>query len=117
MEEAFHALQYAPTYVPIHMYMGELLIQQDRLPEAIQKFLVISQTHQARGDKKRAIQTLYRILRVAPMDLKARKRLIDLLLTQRQFDEAINQYLEMADVYYRLADLGWHGRLIVRLYN
>jgi tetratricopeptide (TPR) repeat protein len=105
MEEAFHALQYAPTYVPLHMYMGELLIQQDRLPEAIQKFLVISQTHHARGDKKRSIQTLYRILRVAPMDLKARKRLIDLLLTQRQFNEVINQYLEMADVYYRLADL------------
>lgn len=105
MEEAFYALQYAPTYVPLHMYMGELLIQQDRLPEAIQKFLVISQTHHARGDTKRAIQTLSRILRVAPMDLKSRKRLIDLLLTQRQIEEAIDQYLEMADVYYRLADL------------
>lgn len=105
MEEAFFALQYAPTYLPLHTYMGELLLQEDRLTEAIDKFTAVAHTYSARGEATRAIQTYYRIIRAAPMDLGARSRLIDLLVARGQMNTAIQEYLELAEVYYNLADL------------
>ncbi|HZY44046.1 MAG TPA: tetratricopeptide repeat protein, partial [Anaerolineae bacterium] len=44
-----------------------------------------------------------RILRLAPMDLTIRSKLIDLLVTYGQIDRAIEQYLALADTYYQLA--------------
>lgn len=105
MEESYYALQFAPTYLPLHINMGELLLQQDRLPEAIIKFTVIAQTYHARGETTRAIDFFRRIVQLAPMDLAARHRLIDLLIEQGEVPEAIREYMEVADVYYNLADL------------
>jgi len=105
MEEAFFALQYAPTFLPLHTYMGELLLQEDRIPEAIDKFTVVAHTYRARGEAARAIQVYQRIIRAAPMDLGARSLLIDLLITRGQMKDAIQEYLELAEVYYNLADL------------
>jgi len=39
------------------------------------------------------------------MDLKARSRLIDQLVARGEIDDAISEYLEVADIYYRLAEL------------
>lgn len=105
MEEAFHALQYAPTYLPLHNYMGELLLQQDRISEAAAKFNTIARTYQARGDLSHAIQLLHRVIRIAPLNLESRQSLIEILLGQGQVSDAISEYLGMADVYYQLADL------------
>jgi tetratricopeptide (TPR) repeat protein len=105
MEEALSALQQAPTYLPLHVQMGELLIQQNHLREATDKFTVVAKSYSARGDLKRAIQMLRRVTRVSPMDLVARNQLIQLLIERGQVEEAIQSYLEMAEVYYNLADL------------
>jgi tetratricopeptide (TPR) repeat protein len=105
IEEAFYALQFAPTYLPLHIYLGELLLQQGHIPEAITKLSVVAQTYSARGEPDRAIELLRRIINQAPMDIGTRKRLIEQLLARGQVEEAINEYLQMADVYYSLADL------------
>lgn len=105
MEESFRALLYAPTYLPLHVYMGELLLQQDLLQEAIDKFTVIAQTYSARGKSTRAVEILRRIIHLAPMELATRQRLIMQLINRGQVEEAIIEYLEMADVHYNLADL------------
>lgn len=105
MEEAFYALQHAPTYLPLHVYVGDLLLQQDHLAAAMNKYSVVAQTYSARGETARAIEMLRRVIRLAPMDLKARSRLIDQLLAWGKMDEAIKQYIDLADVYYNLADL------------
>ncbi len=39
------------------------------------------------------------------MDLSARTRLIDQLVARGQVDEAINEYLKLAEIYYHLAEL------------
>lgn len=106
MEEAFYALQYAPSYLPLHTYMGELLLKQDHLPEAMAKFGTIAQTYRARGESLHAIRILERIIKAAPMDLAARKQLIELLLERGQLNEAIQENIKLANVYYNLADLG-----------
>jgi tetratricopeptide (TPR) repeat protein len=49
---------------------------------------------------------LQRIIKAAPMDLAARKQLIELMLERGQLDEAIQENIKLANVYYNLADLG-----------
>jgi tetratricopeptide (TPR) repeat protein len=105
MEEAFYALQYAPTYLPLHAYMGELLLKQDRLQEAITKLIVVAQTYSIRGETRRAIDMYRRVIELAPMDLGARTRLIDQLITLSRIEDAIKETIDFAGVYYDLADL------------
>lgn len=105
MDEAFHVLPFAPTYLPLHILMAELLIQEDRIPEAITKFTVAAHAYGVRGEAAQATTLFKRIIQLAPMDLSARTRLIEQLTARGKLDEAISEYLELADMYYRLAEL------------
>jgi tetratricopeptide (TPR) repeat protein len=105
MEEALYAIQFAPTYLPIHVQVGELLLQDGHNDEAVRKFLVVAELYQARGEANRATRMYKRILQISPMDLTVRERLIQLLSSQQKVDEALEEYMELADIYYRLAEL------------
>ena len=104
-EETYYALQFAPTYLPLHIYLGELLLQQDHQAEAVIKFSVVAQAYSVRNEHTRAIDLLRRIIQLAPIDLNVRNRIIEQLLARGLVEEAINEYLEMAEVYFSLADL------------
>jgi tetratricopeptide (TPR) repeat protein len=105
MEEAYASLATAPFYLPLHSLIGELLTQQGHSQEAIAKYTVVAQAYSARGESSQAVTLLRRIVQTAPMDLTARTRLIDQLAGQGLVDEAIGEYLDLADIYYRLAEL------------
>ena len=105
MEEAFHALSYAPTYLPLHTLMGDLLVRENHTEEAIAKFGTIAQAYSVRGEAAQAAKLLRRVIQLAPMDMVARSKLIDQLVARGQVDDAIREYLELADTYYRLAEL------------
>jgi len=105
MEEAFHALTYAPTYLPLHTLMGDLLIRENHTEEAIAKFNTIAQAYSVRGEAAQAAKLLRRVIQLAPMDMVARSKLIDQLVARGQVDDAVREYLELADAYYRLAEL------------
>lgn len=105
MDEAFDAVQHAPTYLPLHTLMGDLLIQEGREPDAIAKFSVVAHAYGVRGEVNQASKLLRRVIQLAPMDLSARTRLIDQLIARGQMDDAINEYLELAEIHYRLAEL------------
>ncbi|MFZ5885433.1 MAG: tetratricopeptide repeat protein [Chloroflexota bacterium] len=105
MEEAFHALTHAPTYLPLHSLMGDLLVRENHIPEAIAKFSAVAQAYSVRGEAAQATRILKRVIQLSPMDMKARTRLIDQLVARGQVDDAVREYLELADIYYRLADL------------
>lgn len=105
MDEAFHALTQAPAYLPLHILIGELLIQENRAQDAIAKFTVVANAYGVRGEAAQATTLLKRIIQLSPMDLAARTRLIEQLITRGQIDEAISEYLDLADIYYRLAEL------------
>jgi tetratricopeptide (TPR) repeat protein len=78
---------------------------QDLIPEAIDKFLVVARSYSIRGETGRAIDMLRRVVNLAPMDLDARNRLIDQLIARGTSDEAVDEYIKLAEVYYSLADL------------
>ena len=105
MDEAYDAIQYAPTYLPLHTLMGDLLVQEGRPTDAIAKFTVVAHSYSARGEVAQATKLLRRVIQLAPMDLGARNRLIDQLTARGQLDDAIHEYLELAAIYYRLAEL------------
>jgi tetratricopeptide (TPR) repeat protein len=103
MEEAYSALSFAPNYLPLHVTIGELLLMQDRPRRAIIKFSTVARLYSARGESDRALQIYQRIVAVSPMNVDARQELIDQMTAHGEIDEAITQYVEMADVYYRQA--------------
>jgi len=105
MDEAFQALHSAPTYLPLHTLIGDLLIQDERPQDAITKFRVVAQAYGVRGETNQATNLLRRIIQLAPMDLAARTQLIDQLAARGQLDDAITEYLGLADIYYHLAEL------------
>ena len=105
MEEAYVLLTFAPTYLPLHIHMGELLLNQNSNQAAIAKFTVVAETYSARGEAKRATDLLQRIVEISPMDLSARNRLITRFTEQGQVDQAIHEFIMLADVHYRLAQL------------
>ena len=105
MDEAYDALQQAPTYLPLHIIMGDLLVQEGQIPDAITKFGVVAHSYSVRGEVLQATKLLRRIIQISPMDLGARNRLIDQLVARGQVDDAIQEYLELAAIHYRLAEL------------
>jgi len=105
VEEAYHALEFAPTYLPLHAHMAELLLKQGQLNEGLSKLLVVAQSYSMRGESRRAIQMYRRVIELAPMDLTPRLRLIDQLVAMGQIEDALNEYMDSAEAYYNLADL------------
>jgi tetratricopeptide (TPR) repeat protein len=105
MEEAYYALKYAPTYLPLHVCIGDLLVQENRVPDAVIKYTIIARSYNTRGETNRAISLLKRVSELAPMDLEARDTLIELLTSRGKISETIQEYLKLAETYYNLADL------------
>lgn len=105
MDEAYHAVQYAPTYLPLHALMGDLLVQENRDADAIAKYSIVAHLYGVRGEVNQATKLLRRIIQLAPMDLGSRNRLIDQLVAKGHADEAVREYLELAAIHYRLAEL------------
>jgi tetratricopeptide (TPR) repeat protein len=105
LEEALYALQFAPTYLPLHVLIGELFQQDGRTGEAVQKFQVVADLYSVRGDASRAVRMLRRISQLAPADLAVRQRIIDMLVAQEKVEEALQAYASLAELYYQIAEL------------
>lgn len=105
MEEAFYALQFAPTYLPLHVQIGELLLAEGHIQAAVSKFLAVAQLYNLRGEAGQAVRLLMRVMQMAPLDVTVRTALIDLLIAQGRIDEAMQQYNDLGDFYYQMSDL------------
>ena len=105
VDEAFRTVQYAPNYLPLHLLIAELLLQEGHTDEAIVKLNVVANTFIVRGEPSQAIIVLRRLLQLSPMDIQARDRLIKQLLDSGMEDDAIQEYMELADMYIRISEL------------
>ena len=105
VDEAFNALIYAPTYLPLHILIVDLMLREERREEAITKLGVIANAYAVRGEAGQATVILKRMLQLSPMDLAARNRLIEQFQARGLVDEALAEYFNLADIYYRLAEL------------
>jgi tetratricopeptide (TPR) repeat protein len=105
MEEAFYALKYAPSYLPLHVCIGDLLVQENHIPEAVTKYSIVAKSYNLRGETNRAISLLRRVSELTPMDLEAHNNLIDLLSASGKTSDTIQEYFKLAETYYSIADL------------
>ncbi len=105
LEECYYALEHAPVYLPIHRQLAQVLVAMGKVDEAVSKFVVIADAYRMRGNVRPSMAVYQRALKLAPMDTVVRAKLIDLLISHGEIDEALENYLILADSYYNLAQM------------
>jgi tetratricopeptide (TPR) repeat protein len=105
IEEIHRAIEMAPTYLPLHLRLAEVFVRQERLEEAIAKYMAVAEVYHTRGDDRQAIGVYKQVLKMSPMDVNVRARMIDLLVNRGEMDQALEQYMSLADDYYQLAQI------------
>lgn len=105
MEVAFLALREAPTFLPLHITIGDLLLEQGSQSAAIKKYLAVADVYKVQDKLERALALFKKITNLAPLNIEVRERHIALLEEFGQKDQAIKEYINLADVYYSLAEL------------
>jgi tetratricopeptide (TPR) repeat protein len=105
LEECFWAIQKAPYYLPLHLRAADILVKEGRLEEAVHKYITVAETYKARGEMQRAILIYRKALEIAPMDVQVREQLIHMLIGAGFVDQALEQYMTIADAYYQLAQV------------
>jgi tetratricopeptide (TPR) repeat protein len=102
-EVCYEAISATPTYLPLHMRLAEIFAQNERFEDSVAKYQAVADVYLVREETRQAIGVYRRILRLKPMDVVIRSRLIDLLISSGEIDQALEEYVALADVYYDLA--------------
>jgi tetratricopeptide (TPR) repeat protein len=105
LEECFWSIQQAPYYLPLHLRLADIQITEGRPDEAVEKYINVAETYKVRGNLERAVAIYRKALDTAPMNIGVRERLISILVDSRLYDQAIEQYIVVADSYYQLAQV------------
>ncbi len=105
MEKAFFALRNAPTFLPLHITIGDLLMEQDKISGAVTKYLAVADVYAVQGKTERALSMLKKVIDLQPMNIEVRQRQIDLLEEYGKKEEAITEYINLAEVFFPLAEL------------
>jgi len=104
-ETCFKAIQQAPFYLPLHLRLAEVLMKQEYLEEAIRKYLTVAEVYRVRDNIQQEIGIYHKVLKVAPMDVTVRNKLIELYSAQNDVEATLEQYQMLADSYYQLAQI------------
>jgi tetratricopeptide (TPR) repeat protein len=105
LDALYYELKSEPDFLPAHEQIADLLFQKKNVDAAVTKFLLIEKLYELRGEVNQAIRLLLRIEQLVPANLEVRNRLIELYFTLGRVDDAIQHYLDLADMFYRMADL------------
>ncbi|GIL08794.1 MAG: hypothetical protein BroJett033_3050 [Chloroflexota bacterium] len=104
MDESHRAVEVSPFYLPVHVRMADIMMREGRVRQAIAKYNVVARSYMVRGEHDRAASILSEALEMAPLDISVRTNLIELLETEERWDEALDQYIDLADTYNQLGD-------------
>ncbi len=105
MEKAFFALRNAPTFLPLHVTIGDLLMEQGKISGAVTKYLAVADVYVVQGKTERGLKMLKKVIDLQPMNIEVRQRQIDLLEEYGKKEEAITEYINLAEVFFPLAEL------------
>jgi tetratricopeptide (TPR) repeat protein len=104
IDEAHRAVEFSPFYLPVHVRMAEIMMKEGRVRQAITKYNTIAKTYLVRGENDRAASILSEVLEMAPLDISIRESLIELLESEERWDEALDQYVDLADTHHQLGN-------------
>ncbi len=102
MEEVHYAIQKSPDYLPAHRRMADVMIQEGRTQEAAEKLDLIADTYLIRGNEEKAADLYAEVIELWPADIGPREIVLGMLKQQGRMGDALNQYADMADVYYTM---------------
>jgi tetratricopeptide (TPR) repeat protein len=105
MEKAFFALRSAPNFLPLHITIGDLLVDQDKISGAVAKYLAVADVYTVQGKTERALTMLRKVIELQPMNIEIRQRQISLLEEYGKKEDAILEYVNLAEVFFPLAEL------------
>jgi tetratricopeptide (TPR) repeat protein len=105
MEKAFFALRSAPSFLPLHVTIGDILVEQKNISGAVTKYLAVADVYTVQGKTERALAMLRKVIDLQPMNIEIRQRQIDLLEEYGKKEEAILEYINLAEVFFPLAEL------------
>lgn len=105
MELAFFALRNAPSFLPLHVTIGDLLMETNKIDGAVTKYLAVADVYTVQGKTERALTMLKKVIDLQPMNIEIRQRQIDLLEEYGHKEEAIQEYINLAEVFFPLAEL------------
>lgn len=95
--EVFHNLmELEPENFQHHNSLGELLVAQDLIEEAVRHYLNLVSLYEEKGLLGEGIQALKRVLQIKPAHLEAALKLGDLVIKERKGEEIIGLLSELA---------------------
>ncbi len=104
MDECQRAIEKSPFYLPVHVRMAEILMKEGRIRQAINKYNMVAKAYLVREENDRAAAILGTVLDMAPLDVEVRMNLIQLLEGENRLEEALDQYIDLANTYQQLGD-------------
>ncbi len=104
MDEAHRAIEKSPFYLPVHVRMAEIMMKEGRIRQAINKYNTVARSYLMREENDRAATILQEVLEMAPLDVDVRINLIQLLEDEERWDEALQNYINLAETYQQLGD-------------
>ncbi|MDE3088081.1 MAG: tetratricopeptide repeat protein [Chloroflexota bacterium] len=105
-EECYRAIELAPSYLPGHVRLAEILARAGRTEDARDKYQTLAELSLARGDVPRAEMFYRSVLKIGGDDVGDRSKLIDLLIQQGRSNDALEQYLTLGESQVRRGDFG-----------
>lgn len=104
IDEAQATIEKSPFYLPVHVRMAEVMMKEGRIRQAINKYNTVARAYLVREEHDRAASILGMVLEMAPLDVDVRMNLIELLESQGRSNEALDQYIALAETYQQLGD-------------
>jgi tetratricopeptide (TPR) repeat protein len=103
VEECYRAIRLAPGYLPLHLKLAQIFAEQGKADEAVSKYTAVAESYLWKGDTAKAIEIYRKALAAAPMAIAVGEKLIELLIGQGEIDQALDEYLALAETCYGLA--------------
>jgi tetratricopeptide (TPR) repeat protein len=117
MEKAFFALRTAPSFLPLHITIGDILVEQEKISGAVTKYLAVANVYTVQSKTERALSMLQKVIDLQPMNIEIRQRRINLLEEYGKKLEAIQEYVHLAEVFFPLAELDSARTAYLRAYE
>jgi tetratricopeptide (TPR) repeat protein len=104
-DECYRAIERAPWYLPAHLCLADIWLEAGDVAHATEKYRLVAETYQIRGEPHRAAAVYHRLLQVNPADTEARTARIELLRELGDFEQIVEESLAQMDMLSRLVQV------------
>lgn len=103
-------LNYAPEELDLRQQLAGAYLKTNRRGLALETFRSLARQYEQHGTEEKLTEVVEQIVEIDQLNVEFRQRLAGLYLRQERFDEAADQYMQLADQYYErgLYDLAEH---------